>query len=719
MAETSKRWLLILLLSTAACSSGKVKVVDTHEHGDSGVHADAATDAGLDDDALEAKVKSLVDQMTLDEKLAMMAGTGTDHGLWKTPGVPRLGIQGFAMSDGARGLAAPEFVQGSSEHATAFPVGMARGASFDEELEERVGEAIGQETRAWGGNVILAPVVNLLHHPAWGRAQETYGEDPVHLGRMGAAFVRGAQRHVIANAKHFAVNDIEDTRFTVDVTLDERTLREVFLPPFAAAVEAGVGSIMSAYNSVDGHFCSENAHLLGDILKGEWKFRGFVESDWLAAVRSTAPSVRAGLDIEMPVAAHFTPENLKAALAADAGGITLAEVDEAATRIVREQLLLEARVDPNPPDVGVVGNAEHAALALEVAQKSIVLLKNDGALLPLDRTKVKTLAVVGSFAAIARLGDTGSSNVVPGHAVTPLQGALDRAPDATVSHVDTDTPAAADLATIAAADAAIVVVGLTAMDEGENVTATGTPGDRKTLSLSPAHEALIASVAAANPRTIVVIEAGSAITMEAWHASVPAIVMAWYPGQEGGDAIADVLFGNVNPSGRLPLTFPLSASQLPPFDDTSNQVTYSYFHGYRYVEHNGDTPLFPFGFGLSYTTFTHDSLVLSRSSLSATESLTATVTARNTGAVAGDDVVELFVSYDGSAVPRSPHDLKGFARVHLDPGESKTVSLPLRAEDLAYYDVTTNAWKVEPLTYTVSVGSSLADLPAHATFQIR
>ncbi len=688
---------------------------------DAGVaDAASASDSGPDTLALEAKVASLVSQMTLDEKFTMMAGTGMVNGLWVTPGVPRLGIPGYAMSDGARGLTATQFVQGAAEQATAFPVAMARGATFDEELETRVGEAIGQEARAWGANVILAPVVNLLHHPAWGRAQETYGEDPSHLARMGVAFIEGAQHHVFANAKHFAANDIEDTRFTVNVTMDERTLREVFLPPFRAAVGAGVGSVMSAYNSLDGSYCSQNAHLLSDILDGDWKFRGFVESDWILAVRSTAPSVNAGLDLEMPTPNFLSLANLHAALdGADAGTITEATVDAAVTRLVRGQLVLAAQIDQPPPDVSVVGGPEHAALALEVAQKSITLLKNEGGVLPLDPTKVKKLAVVGTFSGIARMGDEGSSNVVPSHAVTPFQGLTDRGKGVTLEQIDADTLAPADEATVAGADAAIVVVGLTAMDEGENTTGTGTPGDRKTLTLSAAHEALINAVAALNPKTIVVMEAGSAITMQAWQANVPAIVMAWYPGQEGGDAIADILFGNVNPSGRLPLTFPVSASQLPPFDDTSSEVTYGYFHGYRYVELNGETPQFPFGFGLSYTTYTLGPLSLSKASMSATDSLVATVTATNTGSMAGDDVVELFVSYQGSAVPRSPHDLKGFARVHLEPGASQVVSLPLRASDLAYYDVTTSAWTVEPITYTAYVGSSLADLPDHATFTVQ
>lgn len=646
-----------------------------------------------------------------------MTGTGTPiEGMWPTHGVPRLGLEGYRMTDGARGVGATQGSTDRTQKATAFPVGSARGATFDAALEQQVGEAIGAEARAWGANVILAPVVNVLRHPAWGRAQETYGEDPYHLGVMGAAFVRGAQHHVWANAKHYAVNDIEDTRFSVDVTVDERTLREVFLAPFRAAVQAGVGSVMSAYNQVNGSYCSQNAHLLG-ILENEWGFDGFVESDWILAVRSTAPSVNAGLDIEMPSANYLTVPKLQAALAS--GAIAQAKIDEAVRRIVRKQLELKKRIDQPAPGLDVVGNAAHGALALQAEREAIVLLKNDAGALPLDRQKVHRVAVLGTFAGIARLGDEGSSNVVPGHAVTPLAGLRARAPALTFDVVDADALGAADATTIGAADAAVVVVGLTPQDEGENTTLSPPPGDRSTLALHPEHVALIQSVAALNPRTVVVIEAGSAITMEGWSAQVPGIVMAWYPGQEGGDAIADVLFGDVNPSGRLPVSFPVSESDLPVFDNASTAVTYGYLHGYRYLDAKGTAPLFPFGFGLSYTTFAFSQLTPSASSISATGAVTVTVHVQNTGPVAGDEVVQLYVSAKGTAVVRAPEVLAAFARVHLEPGAQAAVSLPLSAQDLAYFDVASNTWKVEPGLYVLSVGSSSRDLPLSADLTVR
>jgi beta-glucosidase len=714
----------VLLLAVVACSSGDSKPPASSRPDAGGADAGggARGDAGgklAVNAALEAKVDDLLAQMTLDEKLAMMAGTGAPkEGLWPTPGVPRLGLPGYLMTDGARGLGATQSQSSHSEKATAFPVGSARGAAWDEALEERIGEAIGAEARAWGANVILAPVVNVLRHPAWGRSQETYGEDPVHLGKLGSAFVRGAQHHVLANVKHLAVNDIEDTRFTVNVTVDERTLREVFLAPFRATVEAGVGSMMSAYNQLNGRYCSENAHILSDILRGEWHFDGFVESDWVAAVRTTAPSVKAGLDIEMPSPNHFAADKLHAAI--DAGELSEAVVDTAVRRMIRKLLELPTMIDAQAPGFDVIGSKAHAALALDAARESITLLENRAGALPLDRAKIQKVAVVGTFAGIARLGDEGSSNVVPGHAVTPLEGLRHRAPGVTFQQIDADTLTAADEQAVTSADAAIVVVGLTWSDEGENLRAFGKDeGDRKTLALHPEHEALIQRVGAGNPRTIVVIEAGSAVTMQVWKGAAAAILMAWYPGQEGGDAIADVLFGDVNPSGRLPVTFPVAEADLPPFDHTSDAVTYDYFHGYRYVDHRGTAPLFPFGFGLSYTSFAFANLKLSTPTLAAGTSLTASVDVTNTGTVAGDEVVQLYVSTTGSAVDRAPQELKAFARVHVEPGKTEAVSLPLAAKDLAYYDVKTSAWKVEALTYTVSVGASSRDLPLSAAVTVR
>jgi len=647
---------------------------------------------------VEERIEQLLAQMTLEEKVAQMHGVGIAPiaGLFHTAENERLSIPGFRMVDGPRGVRAG--------NATAFPVGMARGATWDVELERKVGAAIGLETAAKGGNVLLAPTINLLRHPAWGRAQETYGEDPWHMGSMGVAFIEGAQQHVIASAKHFAANSIEDTRFSVDITLDERTLREVYLPHFRRAVQdAKVGSVMSAYNSLNGAFCSENEPLLRTILKDEWGFDGFVESDWLLAVHSTAESANAGLDVEMPSPAYY---GTKLVAAVEAGEVSLATIDEAVSRILRKKF--EFALDAPPAvDPTLIESSEHLGLAREVARKSIVLLKNDAAL-PLD--PANSIAVVGSLASVANMGDEGSSNVTPSSSATPLDGI---SAYTTAVHIDDDELDATDITAIGEADAAVVIVGLTALDEGELLPGSG--GDRDSLALSTEHAALIEAVATANERTIVVVEGGSAVTMDPWLAQADAVLMAWYPGMEGGHAIAEILFGDVNPSGRLPLSFAASEDDLVPFDHVSDAVSYGYFHGYRHLQREGIAPLFPFGFGLSYTTFAYESIAVSDEAIAADGTLTVSVVVRNTGDRAGEEVVQLYVGYDGSTVERVERELKSFARVALEPGASASVELPLNAADVAYYD---GGWVVEAMEYRVEVGPSSAELPLNAAFRV-
>ncbi|HUE29606.1 MAG TPA: glycoside hydrolase family 3 C-terminal domain-containing protein, partial [Verrucomicrobiae bacterium] len=657
---------------------------------------------------VERRLDRLLARMTLAEKLDQMHGVGAfPTGLaGRIAGVPRLHIPGIGMLDGARGVSA---VSGT---ATCFPVGMARGATWDEALEERVGEAIGVETRARGGSMILAPVVNILRHPRWGRAQETYGEDTLHLGRMGVAFVRGAQRHVIANPKHYALNSIEDTRFTVDVAVDERSLREIFLPHFRRAVQQGhAGSVMAAYNQVNGEHCSENTHLLRDVLDGDWGFQGFVESDWILGTRSTVPAVEAGLDVEMPSPGYFGKPLTDAVRA---GQVRLRTIDAAVRRTLRAQLCFRLDTDPPKVDPAQVESPAHVALALQAARESIVLLRNEAGALPLDPARVRSLVVVGPLAAMADLGDHGSSLVVPASAVSPLDGIRARAGGVTVTYVGASSPSPTDLSLIAAADAAVVVVGLTFEDEGEGQI---TIGDRSSLALPRDQDALVGAVAAANPRTLVVLEGSGALLMP-WLGQVSAVLMAWYPGEAGGTAIAEVLFGDVNPSGKLPVTFPRAESDLPPFDNASPAVQYGYFHGYRYLDRNDTAPLFPFGFGLAYTTFRYSNLGITPATVSPWGRVQVTADVTNTGPVAGDEVAQLYVGYAGSRVARAVRDLKAFARVHLEPGETRTVPFEVRARDLAYWDAGAGAFVVEPIAYTVEVGPSSRDLPLAGAFAV-
>jgi beta-glucosidase len=690
--------LAMCLLSVAETAGDAASLA---QYGDGGFCGDSYQ-------AVEGRVTALIAQMTLEEKVAQMHGIGIIlvDGLWSTAENERLGIPGFRMVDGPRGVGA------YAGNATAFPVGMARGATWDPELEERVGAAMGEEVRAKGGSVLLAPTTTVVRHPQWGRCQETYGEDPLHVGRMGVGFVRGVQRHVIASAKHFALNSIEDTRFEVSVNVDERSLREIYLPHFRMVVQDGeVGSIMSAYNRVNGQYCAENFHLLRDILKGEWGFRGFVESDWIAGTHSTVASALAGLDIEMPSPIYYGNDLLAAV---GAGDVPESTIDEAVRRILRTQFCFRLDSDPPVPDPSQVESPEHIALALEVAQKAIVLLKNAGPLLPLERTQVTSLAVVGPLADFENLGDNGSSDVEPTSSVTVLEGLQNRAGGVSITHVlDPNSPGGQ--VTLAAADAAIVVVGFTAADEGEGFPGVG---DRDTYELHQAQQELILDVAALNDATIVVLEGGSAIGVESWIDEVEALLMAWYPGLEGGNAIADILFGDVNPSGKLPLTFARSESHYPPFINDQDEVTYHYYLGYRLFDRDAVEPRFPFGFGLSYTSYAYANLSIADPTLEPDETLRVSFEVTNTGAVAGEEIAQLYVSYQGSGVHRAERDLKAFARVPLQPGETKVVSLEVPVEDLAYYDVAAGAWRIERIGYGVQVGPSSRNLPLSASFQV-
>ncbi len=696
-AESSVSGLTDCILSVADARADTASLV---QYADGGFCGDAHQ-------AVNARVDALLQQMTLAEKVGQMHGSTYDNGVWRAADNAGLGIPGFGMIDGPRG------VSKGAGNATAFPVGMARGATWCPDLERRIGAAIGTETRAVGASVLLAPVTTVVRHPRWGRSQETYGEDPLLVGRMGVGFIHGAQQHVVASAKHYALNSIEDTRFDVNVTVDERTLREIYLPHFRMAVQEGqTGSVMSAYNKVNGLYCAENPPLLSDILKDEWGFEGFVESDWILGTRSTVASALAGLDIEMPIPQFYGPPLVAAV---GDGDVPEATIDEAARRIVRTKLCFRLDTDPPVENPALIETQEHTDLALEAAHKAIVLLKNAGATLPLDAMALGSIAVVGPLADLENLGDSGSSDVEPSYAVTALEGIDDRAGAVPVAHVPGPTLSPAEEATIAAADAAIVVVGLTSADEGESLVGAG---DRDTMDLSPAQEQLIADVAALNGATIVVLEGGSAITVESWIDDVEALLMAWYPGMEGGNAIADVIFGNVNPSGKLPLTFPHLEADLPPFDNVSLEVTYDYYHGYRLLDRDAVDPRFPFGYGLSYTTYGYANLVVEDATLDADDTLRVSVDVTNTGAVAGDEIVQLYVSYVGSSVDRPVRDLKAFARVPLAPSETKTVELSVAVADLAFYNVSASAWEIEPISYVAHVGRSSRDLPLSAGFAV-
>ncbi len=609
---------------------------------------------------------------------------------------PHLGIPPLRFTDGPRGI-----MLGRS---TAFPAPMARGATFDPDLEERIGDAMGVEARSQGADLIGAVCVNLLRHPGWGRAQETYGEDPHHVGTMGAALVRGIQRHAMACVKHYACNTIEDARFKVDVRVDERTLREVYLPHFRRCVDAGAAVVMTAYNRVNGEWASHSRHLLRDILRGDWGFDGITISDWLFAVRDGAAAVAGGCDVEMPAALRYRriPRALRR------GELDGAAVDEAVRRVVRTKLRFAGVGEPSRYRPEAVASGAHRALARQAAREAMVLLRNepvDGTpVLPLDLDAPGRVAVVGRLADLPNTGDRGSSHVRAPEVTTPLAGLRESlAGRAEVAAAATDDPAAVRRAA-RDADCAILVVGRTWRDEGENMLAWG--GDRTSLRLADAHEQLIREVAAVQPRTVVVIVSGSAVVVDPWRDTVPAVVMGWYAGMEGGRALADLLTGAVSFSGRLPFAVPRDTSHLPPFDPDARVITYEYLHGYRWLEARGHAPAYPFGFGLGYTTFTYGEPTLDADRVGPDGTIRVTVPVTNTGTVDCTEVVQCYVSALDSTVTRAPRDLRAFARVTLAPGETTPVTLEVPARDLAYYDVHRRGWVVEPLAYRIGVGPS-------------
>ena len=701
--------------------------------------ADAA--AGLVDAMTEAEGRSCLDgDLPFWAGLADMATGGYHRRPFRAAQVPRLGIPGFAFSDGPRGV-----VVGN---ATCFPVSMARGATWDVELEERVGDAIGRELRTVGADLYGGVCVNLLRHPAWGRAQETYGEDPHHVGEMGAALTRGVQRHVMATVKHFACNSMENARFSVDVTVDDQALHEVYLPHFKRIVDEGVACVMSAYNSVNGEWCGQSHALLRNVLRDERGFDGFVISDWIFGLRDAGPSITAGLDVEMP-APMVRRAGLDEALAS--GTVEPSDIDACVTRTMSAMLRQAARVPAEAPDPAVVAGPAHRALAREVAVRSIVLLRNEpvgGApALPVDCSALRTVAVFGSLADVRNLGDGGSSDVFAPVVVTPLQGLVEALPGV-------DVRLCSEAADARVADLAVVVVGYTRADEGEFIGGDGTRhlrdllpgpddpaeaaafaalleaepprtlapgsvpeageagfstgGDRRSLRLHPDDEALIAAVCAAQPRTVVVVISGSAVVMEAWREEPAAIVQLWYSGMEGGHALAAVLLGHVDASGRLPCTIPTDADHLPPFEPDATEVTYDGWHGYWLLARDRHLPAYPFGFGLSYTSWELGPTTLEEVG----DELVVRTSVVNTGARSGSDVVQVYAGRPADH-SRPARRLAAFARVDdVPPGDAADVELRVPWARLAIRDTRTATWSVATGTYVLTVARHAADLDA-------
>lgn len=660
---------------------------------------------------IRAFVETVIPQLTIDEKIGIMSGQITEKKLlddlfviehynvapYPTMEVERLGLPNVRFVDGPRGV-----VAGS---ATCFPVSMARGATFDRELEEEIGKCIGEEVRAVGGNYYGGVCINLLRNPRWGRAQECYGEDQYHLGEMGAALTRGVQsQNVMACVKHFALNSIENARFKANVQVDMRTLQEVYLPHFKRCIEEGAASVMCAYNAVLGEHASESGLLLRDILRDQWGFEGFTLSDFLWAVYDGAKSVKAGMNIEMPCVAHYA-EDIPKAL--EDGRLDEADLDEAVGYILRTTLYYETRKDPQSYGPEVLACPEHIKIARRAAEESMVLLKNENNILPFDKEKTKKIVVLGELGDTENIGDHGSSKVHPYYTITPFRGLMKAMPCAEVLYNDgKDIEKARELAQ--AADAVVIVAGYIHCDEGEylsdraDIAEGEMGGDRVSMRLHSRDVDLIHGLKGVNPNTVVSIIGSSAILIDEWEKDVPAILFSFYSGMEGGSALAEILFGDVCPSGKLPYTVARTEEDYPFFDPDCTEITYEYYHGYCKMDKENKEVAYPFGYGLSYTEFKIGEPELEICN----DTAKLTVTVENTGKVKGADVVQLYVGCTGSEVDRPIKVLRDFARVTLEPGECKQIALSVKKDLMAYFDEKSNEWKTEDIKYIAYVGDS-------------
>ena len=812
-------------------------------------------DAPLYKDAtapLEQRVGDLFGRLTQDEKLALLGGTG-----FTTQPIPRLGVPEMVMADAGQGVrGGPE---GTLGPATAFPAGVLMASTWDTNLLWQIGQAIGEEARnkGQGIQVLLGPAVNIHRTPLGGRNGEYMTEDPYLAARLAVAYIQGMQSNGIsACIKHFACNNLESDRMEVNATVSERALREIYLPAFEAGVKEGnVHAVMSSYNEVNGHHSSANPYLLKEILKNEWGFDGLVMSDWGGVHESDV--VQDGNDLEMPTGANMTVPKLKAALAN--GRVTQAAVDDSVHRILRTVIRVGLLDGPMHPDASKVNSAAHSALALEAAEKGIVLLKNQENILPLDSAKIKSIAVIGEPADNIQVDALGSPEVHPTHVVELLGAIKARAGNASIEYVPAGSegeplPASVLMSpdgtahgfkaeyftnrnlqgepALVRVDAKINLQGprrparnfprtdfsvrwttkLTVPESGKysftftsddgcrvfldgkalidhwvetaampitvetQLTAgktydlrieyfqaagdftaqlnwqppgkslydkaldaaknsdvaivcvsthrtEGEGGDRPSMDL-PAHQAaLIRAIAAVNKNTIVVLNNGTPVTMKDWLDQAPAVVEAWFPGQEGGTAIAAVLFGDVNPSGKLADTFAADRNDYPDannFPGANHEVNYAegIYVGYRRFDKENIQPLFPFGYGLSYTTFGYKNLQLSQAQLAPAGSVTASVDITNTGKRAGEEVVELYVHDPKPQIDKPVRELKGFSKVALQPGETKTVQFTIQPRNLAYFDVSGKQWKADAGGYEIEVGASSRDIKQTAALQL-
>ncbi|WP_253187494.1 glycoside hydrolase family 3 C-terminal domain-containing protein, partial [Mucilaginibacter polytrichastri] len=674
-------------------------------------------------------------------KIAMVHASG----LFSSAGVKRLGIPQLVSDDGPLGVREeikPGWASANllTDSATFFPNGSALAATWNPELAYRYGHDMGEEARARNKQIMLAPAFNIARTPLCGRTYEYYSEDPFLNSRLAVASVKGIQsQHVAACVKHFAVNNQEVERDFISVNVDERTLREIYLPAFKASItEGGAWTIMSAYNKLRGVYCSENDYLLNKILKGEWKFKGLVMSDW-GGTHSTVNAANHGLDLEMGSGekydAYFFAKPLLDSV--KAGKVSVKTIDAKVRRIL--WVMYQTSLSANQPK-GSMATPAHGKTAYDIASESIVLLKNAKHLLPLNTSAIKSIAVIGDNATHTfHLGGFGAG-VKAKYEITALAGLKNRLGNKVnikfaqgysgvyiptkdnhmgddYNHSDSAMVTQA-VAVAKSTDMAILFVGANRDYESEG-------RDRKDLSLPFGEQTLIDAVTAANPNTIVVVVGGAPYDIGAIKKNNHTIVWSWYNGSENGNALADVLIGKINPSGKLPFTFPASlkdspAHALDAYPGKDHKVDYKegILVGYRWYDTKNIDPLYCFGYGLSYTDYDYDGLYADRKAYKTTDNITATIKVKNTGKYAGKETVQLYVHKSGSAVERAEKELKAFKKVWIAAGQTATVSLKIPVKDLAYFDATKMKWVVEPGKYKLLAGTSSKDVKQTTTVNI-
>ena len=656
---------------------------------------------------ISQRVSQLMARMTTTQKVDLLTGASGSSYVGLIPAIGSLCIPAINLEDGPAG------VGDGMSNVTQLPAPVDVAATWDTSAEQLYGQVIGSEQAAKGTTIDLGPTINIVRDPRWGRAFESVGEDPYLNGTMGAADIRGVQSTgVMAQVKHFAVYNQETNRNTSsdDAVVSTRAEQEIYLPAFQYATQQGAASsVMCSYSTVNGTFACQNPNLLSTVLRQQFGYTGFVTSDW-GATHATAASANAGLNMDMPGSDGFYGSALASAVSS--GSVSTATLNSLVSPVLT-QMFAYGLFDepPSGSPAQTATSAAHDSDALQLAEEGTVLLKNNGGVLPLPESD-SSVAVIGADASSSPLtAGGGSAGVNSSGTITPLQGITAAAPSGvTVSFNDGSSDSSA--AALAASSSVAVVFASNDESEGSDLSGIG---------LSSADNNLIAAVAAANPHTIVVLNSGSAVTMP-WLSSVAGVLEAWYPGQEDGAAIGAVLFGTADPSGHLPVTFPQSLAQVPasttaqwPGQNGTVQYSEGVDVGYRWYDSQGLTPLFPFGFGLSYTSFKFSNLQVG--SLTAGGAATVSATVTNTGSRAGADVAQLYVT-DPAASGEPPRQLEGFSRVSLQPGAAATVHFQLTQRNLQYWNSSGNAWATSTGSYGIAVGDSDASLPLTGTLAV-